>query len=109
MAWLGVAVAMALIVIVFIDAFEVTMLPRRVSHDYRLARLYYRSAWVVWRIVARLFPARRRHSFLGVFGPFSLFGLLGVWASGLIFGFAFLHWWLDTAKPKMSPEAQTPR
>src|SRR5258707_13427947 len=96
MAWLGVVAAMGLIVVVFIDAFEVTMLPRRVSHDYRLARVYYRLAWVVWRMVARLFPARRRHGFLGVFGPVSLFGLLSVWAAGLIVGFALLHWWLDS-------------
>jgi hypothetical protein len=98
MAWLGVAAAMALIAVVFIDAFEVMMLPRRVAHDYRLARVYYRSAWVVWRVAACLFPAgRRRHGFLGVFGPLSLFGLLNVWAAGLIVGFALLHWWLDTA------------
>src|SRR5947208_16152128 len=98
MAWVGVAAAAALIVLVFLDAFEVMLLPRRVAHAYRLARLYYRSAWCLWRTAARLLPAgRRRHGFLSVFGPLSLFGLLAVWAAGLIVGFGILHWSLGTA------------
>ena len=32
-----------------------------------------------------------------MFGPLSLFGLIAVWAAGLIFGFALLHWSLTTA------------
>ena len=46
----GVAfVAVALIAVVFIDTFETMILPRRVRHSYRLARLYYFSAWFLWR------------------------------------------------------------
>src|SRR5438132_159855 len=98
MTWAGVALAAVLIVVVFIDTFEVMILPRRVAHPYRLARLFYRSAWVAWRAVARRLPAgRRRHGFLGIFGPLSLFALLTVWAAGLIAGFALLHWSLETA------------
>src|SRR6266404_4924038 len=42
----GVAiVAVALMVVVFIDTFETMILPRRVRHAYRLARLYYLCAW----------------------------------------------------------------
>src|SRR6266545_3335814 len=93
MAWVGVVAAAALIAVVFIDAFEVVLLPRRVRHTYRLARLFYRSAWVLWRAAARLFPAARwRQGFLSVFGPLSLIALLGVWAAGLITGFGLLHW-----------------
>jgi len=33
---------------------------------------------------------------LSAFGPLSLFGLLSVWASGLITGFGLLHWCLGT-------------
>jgi hypothetical protein len=97
MAWLGAAVALTLIGVMFIDAFEAMILPRRVRHAYRLARVYYRAGWVIWRSAARLLPAgRRRQGFLSVFGPLSLFGLLIVWAAGLITGFALLHWSLGT-------------
>jgi Ion channel len=92
------AAAVVLIVVVFIDAFEVVILPRRVRHGYRLASVFYRSAWVLWRAAARLLPAGSwRQGFLSVFGPLSLFGLMSLWAVGLIFGFALLHWSLDTA------------
>ena len=98
MAWIGVPVAVVLIVFVFVDAFEVMILPRRVRHSYRLARLFYRSAWIVWRVAARLFPVGRwRNGFMGVFGPLSLFALIVVWAVGLITGFALLHYSLGTA------------
>jgi hypothetical protein len=98
MAWVGVAAAVVLIVVVFIDAFEAMILPRRVRHAYRLARLFYRSTWRMWRMAARLLPAGRwRHALLSVFGPLSLFALLAVWATGLIGGFALLHWSLGTA------------
>jgi ion channel len=97
MAWIGVAAAAALIVIVLIDAFEVMILPRRVKHSYRLARLFYASTWFVWRAASKLAPVGTwRNSFLSVFGPLSLFGLIVVWATGLIVGFALLHWSLGT-------------
>src|ERR1700722_11611898 len=97
MAWLGAAAAVVLIGIVLIDAFEAMILPRRVRHGYRLARQFYRTVWLVWTAVARLLPAgRRRNALLSIFGPLSLFALMIVWAAGLIFGFALLHWSLDT-------------
>jgi hypothetical protein len=98
MAWLGVVAGAALIVGVFIDTFEAMILPRRVKHGYRLSRLFYRSAWGVWRAAARQLPAGRwRNGFLSVFGPLSVFGLMSLWAAGLILGFAVLHWSLQTA------------
>jgi hypothetical protein len=97
MAWIAI-LATVLIVVIFIDTFETMILPRRVRHSYRLARLYYFWAWTLWRSAARLLPAGSwRHSFLSVFGPLSLLGLVVVWAAGLIFGFAVLHWSLGTA------------
>jgi Ion channel len=98
MAWVGVAAASALIVVIFIDTFEMLILPRRVKHSFRLGRLFYRSTWRLWQIAARQSPPGPwRNSFLSIFGPLSLFGLMFVWATGLIFGFAFLHWSLDTS------------
>jgi hypothetical protein len=97
-AWLGFAVAAVLIATVLIDAFEVVILPRRVRHGYRLARLFYRASWVFGRAVAGLLPAGRwRQGALSIFGPLSVFALVVVWAFGLIVGFALLHWSLGTA------------
>jgi len=98
MAWFGATAAIVLIGIVFIDAFEAMILPRRVRHAYRLGRLFYRMAWPLWVTLARLLPAGRwRHGFLSIFGPLSLFALMTVWALGLIVGFALLHWSLGTS------------
>jgi hypothetical protein len=97
MAWGGIAAAVAIIAVVFVDAFEAMLLPRRIRHAYRLARLYYQSTWALWRRVAHLLPRGRwRAAFLSIYGPLSLFGLLGVWATGLIAGFALLQWSLGT-------------
>ena len=98
MAWLGVVAAVALIVIVLVDTFEVMILPRRVAHGFRLVRLFYRSSWIVWRKAAQLFPdGRRRNGFLSAYGPFSVLALMVVWAVVLIASFALLHWSVGTA------------
>ena len=98
MRWVGVVAAVVLMAIVLIDAFEVVLLPRRVRHGFRLARLFYRTSWMVGRTAARLLPPGRwRTGFLSAFGPLSLFVLVVLWAVGLIAGFALLHWSLGTA------------
>jgi hypothetical protein len=72
------------------------VLPRRVIHRFRFARLFYRSASLLWRFLALRLPAgKRREAFLSVFGPLSLLGLLGIWVLGLIIGFALFRWSLD--------------
>ncbi len=83
---------MLLILIVLWDAFETIVLPRRVTRQFRLTRVFYRALWLPWSAVAR--RVRRgnlRQSVLGYFGPLSLLLLLGVWAVGLIVGFALLQ------------------
>src|SRR5207237_2424611 len=86
------------IAVVLIDAFEVMILPRRIRRSYRLARLVYLPLWQGWHRAARAFPSGRwRQAFLGIFGPLSLFALFGVWAIGLVAGFALLHWSIGTA------------
>jgi hypothetical protein len=97
MRGIGALTAAVLILVVFVDAFESVILPRRVKHGYRLASLFYRWTWILWRTVSQLLPVGRwRSGFLSVFGPLSLFGLLSVWAAALILGFALLHWCLGT-------------
>ncbi len=98
MKWVGLIAALVLMAVVLIDAFEVVLLPRRVRHGLRLARLFYRTAWLIGRTAARLLPPGRwRTGLLSVFGPLSLFVLVMLWAAGLIVGFALLHWSLGTA------------
>ena len=98
MRWFGVVAAAVLMAVVLIDAFEVVLLPRRVRHGFRLARLFYRTSWMIGRTAARLLPPGRwRTGFLSAFGPLSLFVLVVLWAAGLIVGFALLHWSLGTA------------
>jgi hypothetical protein len=97
MAWVALVAAAVLIVAVLIDAFEVVILPRRVRHGFRLVRLFYYSSWTLGRAVARLLPAGRwRQAALSIFGPLSVPALMVVWASGLVTGFALLHWSLST-------------
>ena len=96
--------ALILIVIVLQDAFEVMLLPRRVARRFRAARLYFRSAWMIWTRLARLFPtpAAREHV-LSVFGPLSMVVLFSLWALGLILGFGVLDWICQSGPAEHSP------
>ena len=89
------ASAIAGILVIFsvlLDAFETVVLPRRVQRQFRISALFYRKTWVPWRrICSRIKSVSRRENFLGYFGPLSLIVLLGLWAVGLIFGFALLQ------------------
>lgn len=96
----GIAAILAamLIAVIFVDAFEAVVLPRRVKHNYRLSRVFYQSVWRLWLACSHLLPfGRWRNGFLSVFGPLSLLALLSVWATGLILAFALLHWSFQTA------------
>jgi hypothetical protein len=79
------------IVTILWDAFETIALPRTAVRKLRLTRAFYRATWWPWVAVARrLRSGRRREYFLALYGPLSIFGLLAVWASGLVIGFALL-------------------
>jgi voltage-gated potassium channel Kch len=98
MSFLLSIASFAFIVWILSDAFETTVLPRRVTHRFRFARLYNHTIWRAWRGLALQLPrGKARESFLGMFGPLSMLGLLAIWVVGLIFGFALLHWSLGTA------------
>jgi ion channel len=74
------------------DAFETILLPRRVPARLRLSFFFTRWLWFAWSAIARRIDKRsRRETFLSVYALLGLLGLLIVWASGLIVGFAVLH------------------
>jgi hypothetical protein len=90
---IGVVLGVATIWVVLLDAFETVVLPRRVLRNFKLTAYFYRRTWMPWRRVAGLIrPASRQQNFLGYFGPLSLIVLLGIWASGLILGFALVQY-----------------
>src|SRR5579863_5796959 len=94
---IGTAASLALIALVLIDAFESILQPRRVTHRFRYARLFYSTTWKCWRVVALLISAgKRREAFLGLFGPLSLLALFVTWSFGLIIAIGLLHWSLQT-------------
>jgi Ion channel len=83
----------ALLLFILWDAFEVIILPRRVTRRFRLSRQFYRSSWFVWSRLAPLMRSnRRRERYLSYFGPLSLLLLIIVWAVGMIVAFAMLLW-----------------
>lgn len=85
--------SVALILLVFLDAFEAMVLPRRITHRYRLARLYFRTLWALWRRGAPLWRSNRyRIAFLSTFGPLTVLGLFLLWVVLLVSAFGLLHW-----------------
>ena len=93
MSLLSAVLGIALILIVLGDAFETIVLPRRVTRQISLARIFYRYTWVSWLALVRsLFSGRRQETYLSFYGPLSLLLLLILWATGLIIGFGLIHW-----------------
>src|SRR5437764_5494158 len=84
----GIAVVLA----VLLDAFETVVLPRRVRRQFRITSWFYGNTWRPWaRLASHIQSQTRRETFLGYFGPLSMIALLGLWACGLIFGFALFQ------------------
>ncbi|MDT7602433.1 MAG: hypothetical protein QOF61_430 [Acidobacteriota bacterium] len=90
---LVIVASLALIFVVLWDAFETIVLPRRVTRRVRITSGYYRMTWRPWRDLALLVrKKKRRETLLSIYGPLSLIVLIALWAVGLIFAFAMLHW-----------------
>jgi len=82
----------ALVVLIFWDAFEVMLLPLPIRRNLRLVMLFVRCTWKSWSFVARrLGTGERREKLLGVYGPLSLVLLICLWVGGLILGFGLIH------------------
>jgi hypothetical protein len=80
------------IVLTLAEFFVAFLLPRRVKHEPRIARMILVAGWRVWRFLARRLPARSGDTMLGFFGPLLLIFAIGLWALALIVGFALLQW-----------------
>jgi len=90
---LGAIVGVLSIAVILWDAFETVILPRRVTRRIKLTGVFYSTIWVPWSAVVRRITTRRRSDkYLGLFGPLSLLILLGMWAFGLILGYALVLW-----------------
>jgi hypothetical protein len=97
MRLLAVIPGLLLILVILWDAFETVILPRRVTRRVRLTGLFYDSIWVPWsKVVGSMSNRKKREKYLGFFGPLSLLMLLSLWATGLIIGYATVHWALET-------------
>ena len=85
--------SIVVIAVVLWDAFEVIVLPRRVTRRVRLTSALYRMTWAPVAGVARRFPpSKKRDRYLSFYGPLSLILLLLVWAVALVLAFALLQW-----------------
>lgn len=103
---LGVIGGVVLLAVTLWDAFETLILPRRVSRQIRLTRLYYRSTWIAWSSLARSIGKRgQRETVLAYFGPLSLLLLIGLWAGLLLVGFAIVQWGLGSSVTSSSGPA----
>jgi voltage-gated potassium channel Kch len=85
--------AFTLIALTLQDAFEVVLLPRRVSRRFRFTSGFFRAGWRLWRALAKAAPfGAAREGFLSIFGPLAMLLLFVAWAGALILGFGVLQW-----------------
>ena len=91
----AVILGLLLILVVLWETFETIVLPRRVTRQFRLTRLFYRSTWRPWTALAAVRSNKKKHdSLLSYYGPLSLLLLLALWALTLVAGFGLLHYGL---------------
>ncbi len=87
-----VIVGIGLLALVLWETFETIVLPRRVTRQFRLTRLFYRSTWQPWRFIARrIHKKKAREAMYSYYGPLSLLMLMVLWAAGMVIGFALIH------------------
>jgi hypothetical protein len=97
MSTLNAIASVLVILVVFMDAFEAMLLPRRVTRNFRFTRVFFAYTWMPWAALARrMKTGKRREMFLSFYGPLSVLVLFTLWALGLIAGFAVLQWSIGT-------------
>ena len=90
--------ASRILVIVFWDAFEAIILPRRVTRKVRVTRLFYRITWTIWKFIAGKFPARKmREALLGGYGPMFPVAAHRYLGFGLVLGFGLMQYGAGSA------------
>ncbi|MEO8538927.1 MAG: potassium channel family protein [bacterium] len=97
----GVALAAGAILVVLIlrDAFEVIVLPRRLSGRVRISRGYYKATWwPIRRATMALKSPGRRETILSYYGPLWMITLIGLWAGLMILAFGMVHWGLGSSE-----------
>jgi ion channel len=94
---LAAVAGLAGILLILWDAFVTVLLPRRVSGAFHPGRSIQAG---LWRLVSawarRIELRRRREEFLSPFAMLLMLTLFGVWAAGLVVGFALLEWGLGS-------------
>jgi len=89
----AVILGVGLILTVLWETFETIVLPRRVTRQFRLTRMFYRFTWRQWVGLAEMRKSsKKRDSLLSYYGPLSLLLLLAFWAVALVFGFGLIHY-----------------
>ncbi len=107
MPFFAVALGIVLLGIVLQDAFEVMLLPRRVTRRVRLTRFYFDASWTIWSgLATRIADDERRERFLGAFGALSMVVLFALWAAALILAFGLIEWGLQGSGQPVSPIAE---
>jgi hypothetical protein len=84
--------SVALILLMLSEFFITFLLPRRVKRDPRIARQFFVVVWRPWRAIAARISRPHADTMLGIFGPLGLLFVLAFLATGVIVGFAGLHW-----------------
>jgi hypothetical protein len=94
LSWIA---GLACLLLVFLDAFQTVILPRRATGRFRITRLFYGATWTPWVFIAsRVRHPRKRETMFSFYGPLSLVFLIVVWAFVLVLGFALIYFGLGT-------------
>jgi len=90
--WLSGLLGFVFVSLTLWDIFQTMVMPRTLSSAWRIAHHFYGISWSVLRAASRDEPRRERWTpLLTMYGPLSLFLLMGLWGAGLIVGFALLN------------------
>jgi hypothetical protein len=89
--------SLALMGLMLAEFFLSFLSPQRVRREPRVARWILVRLWRIWRAGTRRLNSEDRETWLGFFGPFGLLAQLAVWITGLVIGFAGLHYAFDSS------------
>lgn len=94
---LALIVGMICCLVVFVDAFQTIILPRRATGRFRLTRLFFIVTWTPWSSIGgRMQNVKAREQLYSAYGPLSLILLLLLWALLLILGFGMFYFAMGT-------------